>query len=57
MDFSNCFAYPDAAKEKKECSVLKEFLCQTRHKCPFYKTKQQYENDIKKYGSVIESED
>ena len=39
----NCFARVDF-----RCGVLKETLCK-KGLCPFYKSKQQYKEDIEKY--------
>lgn len=43
----NCFAY-----HPKQCRVLTEMLCKKK-KCPFFKTHQQYVDDLIKYTSDI----
>ena len=42
----DCFGY---CKEKNTCSVLNKLWCKLG-KCRFYKTKEQFEVGIKKYG-------
>lgn len=42
----DCFGY---CKEKNTCSVLNKLWCKLG-KCKFYKTKEQFEVGIKKYG-------
>lgn len=44
----NCFAY-----QPGYCRALTEKLCKTR-KCPFFKTRKQFVDDIIKYTSNIE---
>lgn len=44
----DCFAYNE---KLKTCSVLSEMVCKKR-KCSFYKTEQQYKDDLKKYGEI-----
>lgn len=39
----DCFAY-----QTRRCMALTEMLCKTR-KCPFYKTRRQFIEDLKKY--------
>ena len=39
----DCFAY-----RTRRCMALTEMLCKTR-KCPFYKTRRQFIEDLKKY--------
>ena len=41
---TDCFAY----KSKHKCWALNELVCKNR-KCSFYKTKEQYEEERKKY--------
>ena len=41
--YDDCFARVDF-----RCGVLKETLCK-KGSCPFYKSKQQYKEDIEKY--------
>ena len=36
---------------KKHCCVLSEDVCLYRLSCPFYKTREQFEADKKKYES------
>jgi hypothetical protein len=36
-------------ERKCDCNILKEVLCVTKGKCRFYKTRKQYEKDLKKY--------
>ncbi len=45
-NYKNCFARIDAG-----CGVLKETLCENG-KCPFYKSKKQYEADQVKYSRL-----
>lgn len=40
---TDCFAY-----RPKYCTILTEMICKTR-KCSFYKTKEQFEEGLKKY--------
>lgn len=44
--YENCFA-----RIGNKCGVLKEELCD-KGKCPFYKTKEQYAADLKKYPPI-----
>lgn len=44
MEHKDCFAY-----EGEGCGILKELYCKNEE-CRFYKTKEQYEGDLKKYG-------
>lgn len=37
-DFSKCFAYK---AKGRPCKILTEKLCETKGKCPFYKTSLQ----------------
>lgn len=46
----DCFGY---CKETNGCSALDKLYCKTE-KCGFYKTKEQYKADMKKYGHVVE---
>lgn len=39
----SCFAY-----HPKQCRVLTEMLCKKK-KCPFFKTREQFIEDLKKY--------
>ena len=41
---TDCFGY----KSDRECRALNELFCR-REDCAFYKTKAQYEEDLKKY--------
>ena len=45
--YENCFA-----RGEKNCKILSEFLCQKKGKCSFYKSKQQYHEDLKKYPLI-----
>lgn len=42
-NFKTCFAYNSALE--CSCAVLTEKLCDTRGNCPFFKTKEQFDND------------
>jgi len=42
----DCFAYKSFNSARSKCLVLTEMLC-SKKKCPFYKTKEQYDKDIK----------
>lgn len=42
----DCFGY----KTSSYCSVLTEMVCRKKGKCSFYKTKQEFEEDLIKYG-------
>lgn len=33
----------------RSCLILSEMFCATRGKCKFYKTEEQFEEDLKKY--------
>lgn len=44
---TDCFAF--RGPRNKHCSVLNELVCQ-KQKCSFYKTCEQYKNDLKKYS-------
>jgi len=37
--YKNCFAYQG---DNKECKILTEKLCETKGRCPFYKTNLQF---------------
>ena len=53
IDFRKCFAYPDENfKSKSGCVALTEMICKTKGKCPFFKTKAQYEVERYRYGGV-----
>ena len=48
VDFTKCFAYPtENLKSKSGCVALTEMMCKTKGKCPFFKTKAQY--DVEQY--------
>ena len=52
-DFRKCFAYPDENfKSKSGCVALTELMCKTKGKCPFFKTKAQYDVELYIYGGV-----
>jgi len=40
--FSECFAYGDG---HHSCMILTEDLCKNHGKCPFFKTKEQFDKD------------
>ncbi len=40
--------YDDCFVRMEQCSILKKMLCKNGE-CPFYKSKQQHNKDIKKY--------
>lgn len=46
---TDCFAYNGV--RNKRCSVLTEFVCMKRE-CTFYKTREQYEEERKKYDEI-----
>lgn len=48
IKFCDCFANPAKTKYTKNCVILREKLCETRGDCPFYKTKKQFEEDVKR---------
>ena len=53
IDFRKCFAYPDENfKSKSGCVALIEMMCKTKGKCPFFKTKAQYDVERYIYGGV-----
>lgn len=53
IDFKKCFAYPDENfKAKSGCVALTELMCKTKGKCPFFKTKAQYDVEHYRYGGV-----
>jgi len=43
----DCFA-----RGIKSCKILSEFVCRRRGKCSFYKTRKQFEDDLKKYPVI-----
>ena len=43
---TDCFAY-----KAKYCAVLTEMICKSR-KCTFYKTKEQFDEELKKYPPI-----
>lgn len=45
---TDCFAYQQKCKG---CSVLTEPICKKRE-CSFYKTREQYDSDRKKYEEI-----
>ena len=47
--------YDDCFARMEQCSVLKKMLCKNG-KCPFYKSKKQHQEDIKKYPHANEKE-
>lgn len=53
VDFTKCFAYPDENfKSKSGCVALTEMMCKTKGKCPFFKTKAQYDVEHYIYGGI-----
>ena len=53
IDFRKCFAYPDENfKSKSGCVALTEMICKKKGKCPFFKTKAQYDVEHYIYGGV-----
>jgi hypothetical protein len=46
MANKDCFAY-----RSRRCGVLTERIC-NRRKCPFYKTRKQYNEDLDKYPPI-----
>lgn len=53
VDFTKCFDYPDENfKSKSGCVALTELMCKTKGKCPFFKTKAQYDVEHYIYGGV-----
>ena len=53
IDFRKCFAYPNENfKAKSGCVALIEMMCKTKGKCPFFKTKAQYDVEHYIYGGV-----
>lgn len=53
IDFRKCFAYPtENFKHNKGCVALTEMMCNTKGKCPFFKTKAQYDVEQYRYGGV-----
>lgn len=45
---SNCFAYEVLADGSKRCIALKDMYCKKKS-CSFFKTKEQYAEDRRKY--------
>ena len=53
VDFTKCFAYPtENFKAKSGCVALTEMICKKKGKCPFFKTKAQYDVEHYIYGGV-----
>ena len=53
IDFRKCFAYPtENFKAKSGCVALTEIMCKTKGKCPFFKTKAQYDVERYLYGGI-----
>ena len=44
-NFRLCFAYNGSVTSN--CAALTEKLCESRHKCPFFKTQEQFDADRK----------
>lgn len=51
IDFTKCFAYL-IENLKSDCVILNEMMCKTKGKCPFFKTKAQYDVEHYIYGGV-----
>ena len=53
VDYRKCFAYPtENFKSKSGCVALTEMICKKKGKCPFFKTKAQYDVELYIYGGV-----
>ena len=53
VDYRKCFAYPDENfTSKSGCVALTEMMCKTKGKCPFFKTKAQYDVEHYIYGGI-----
>ena len=53
VDFTKCFACPDENfKSKSGCVALTELMCKIKGKCPFFKTKAQYDVERYLYGGL-----
>lgn len=53
VDYRKCFAYPtENFKSKSGCVALTEMICKKKSKCPFFKTKAQYDVEHYIYGGV-----
>ena len=53
IDFRKCFAYPtENFKSKSGCVALTEMICKKKGKCPFFKTKAQYDVEHYIYGGI-----
>lgn len=50
---TDCFAYKKTYGGNDDCSALKQCYCKYE-KCNFYKTKQKFDEDRKKYGKEQE---
>ena len=44
----DCFAYR-GCRSKERCSALNELYCQNEH-CTFFKTKEEFNDGVRKYG-------
>ena len=51
VDFKSCFACL-IENLKSDCVILNEMICKTKGKCPFFKTKAQYDVERYLYGGV-----
>lgn len=47
MTRRDCFAYN---KEKHTCNALDKLYCRNECRCNFFKTKEQFEEGMKKWG-------
>lgn len=48
--------YKDCFAREVRCSILKKMLCKNGD-CPFYKSKKQHSEDIKKYPSISDKKE
>lgn len=49
--FPACFA---CDSQRRECRILKEFLCDIKGVCPFFKTKEQFIDDAVNSALILE---
>lgn len=49
-NFRTCFAYNGGIS--CDCAALSEKLCETQHKCPFFKSHEQFEADRKEAARI-----
>ncbi len=48
--------YKDCFARTEQCSILKKMLCKNGD-CPFYKSKKQHNEDIKKYPPISDKKE